>query len=70
MQGTRLYDRWCLACGPKGCLDCTMMCKFCGGTGWVRQCAECSELASDCLCDGGEREPDLDALTEALQEEN
>ena len=47
-----------------------MMCKFCNGTGWVRQCAECSELARDCLCDGGEREPDLDALTEALQEEN
>ena len=38
--------------------------------GVFAQCAECSEPASDCLCDGGEREPDLDALTEALQEEN
>ena len=36
----------------------------------IDECAECSEQASDCLCDGGEREPDLDALTEALQEEN
>ena len=59
MQGTRLYDQYLTAEQEDLVL-----------AREDRQCAECSEQASGCLCDGGEREPDLDALTEALQEEN
>ena len=60
MQGTRLYDEQQLSTEQEDLI----LARDDG------QCAECSEQASDCLCDGGEREPDLDALTEALQEEN
>jgi len=59
MQGTRLYDQYLTAEQEDLVL-----------AREDDQCAECSEQASDCLCNGGEREPDLDASTEALQEEN
>ena len=55
MQGTRLYDQQQLTTEQEDLFLARE----------DDQCAECSEQASDCLCNGGEREPDLDQ-----QEEN
>jgi hypothetical protein len=48
MQGTRLYDQQQLTTEQEDLI----LARDDG------QCAECSEQASECLCDGGEREPD------------
>ena len=47
MQGTRLFDQYLTAEQEDLIL-----------AREDRQCAECSEQASACLCDGGERDPD------------